>query len=224
MKRNGLGTLVVALGFTTLTGCMMSAGSTSTAKVSDKPATATNGNALPAANAAMDKKPADQAPADHAAMQAGGPLAAIATLKGGPGNPNLSGTITFTPDGDRIHVVADLKGVDKPGMHGFHVHDKGECNGDFTSAGGHFNPTGAQHACSPSDPLHAGDFGNVQVAEDGTAHIDTYTNHISLSGATSVIGKAVILHAGQDDCKTQPSGNSGARVACGVVRASSKDE
>jgi superoxide dismutase, Cu-Zn family len=222
MKRNGLGTLVVALCYTSLTACMMSSGSTSTAKVSDKPAT--DGKAMPAANAAMDHVPADKTPVDHAAMMQGGPLAAIATLKGGPGSPNLSGTITFTPDGDRIHVVADLKGVDKAGMHGFHVHEKGVCEGDFSSAGGHFNPTGAQHACSPTDPLHAGDFGNIEVAADGTAHLDTYTSHLSLSGATSVIGKAVILHAGQDDCKTQPSGNSGARAACGVIRASSKDE
>ena len=218
MKRIRLGFLAAAFALLPLAGC--SSTSTSTAKVNDKAAPAT----VPAANAAMDRTPADKAPADHAAMQSGGPLAAIATLKGGPGNPKLSGTITFTPEGDRIHIVADLKGVDKAGMHGFHVHEKGVCDGDFASAGGHFNPSGAQHACMPTDTLHAGDFGNIEVAADGTAHLDTYTNHLSLSGATSVIGKAVVLHAGQDDCKTQPSGNSGPRVACGVVRASSKDE
>lgn len=149
---------------------------------------------------------------------------ATATLQGAPTDTDFKGTITFTPEGSGVKVVAHLEGVDTDGMHGFHVHETGECtHGEgakhFTSAGGHFNPAGADHACPPTDPRHAGDLGNIEV-KGGTGHLEESSTLLSLSGPNSVVGKAIILHAKADDCKTQPTGDAGDRLACGVVTLS----
>jgi Cu-Zn family superoxide dismutase len=166
----------------------------------------------------------DQPAAAPKPMMSATPLSATATLQAGAESAGFSGTVTFTPvAGGGVHMVADLKGA-PPGKHGIHLHENGQCTHDdpagkhFSSAGGHFNPTGAPHACPPTDPRHAGDFGNVEVGADGTGHLDLNLAQTSLNGANSIAGKAVILHAGADDCTTQPSGNSGDRLACGVVQ------
>jgi Cu-Zn family superoxide dismutase len=170
---------------------------------------------------AAETTAAPEAPATPAAP-ATGPTA-HATLQGVPGDTDFTGTVTFTQEGDGVRVVADFAGVDKPGKHGFHVHETGECTHDpaggkhFSTSGGHFNPTGAEHACPPTEPRHAGDLGNVEIGADGQGHAEMTTNLLSLSGPNSVVGKAILLHGGEDDCKTQPSGNSGERIACGVV-------
>ena len=142
-------------------------------------------------------------------------LAALATLEG-----QAAGTVRFVEVDGGVRVIADLTGVTPPGLHGLHLHEHGECGGDHTVAGGHFNPTGAEHACPPTAPRHAGDLGNVEVAEDGSAHLELTTDLLSLTGADSIIGRAVILHGGEDDCTTQPTGDSGDRLACGVVALS----
>ncbi|HYO16765.1 MAG TPA: superoxide dismutase family protein [Thermoanaerobaculia bacterium] len=153
---------------------------------------------------------------------AGGPSSATATLQGAPGD-DISGTVTFHATDDGVHVVAEVQGVDGAGKHGFHVHENGQCDHQgethFSSAGGHFNPTGVEHACPPTDPRHAGDLGNIEVGANGSARMELAVTGLSLSGPNSVIGKAIILHANPDDCKTQPTGNAGDRLACGVVTA-----
>jgi Cu-Zn family superoxide dismutase len=163
------------------------------------------------------EEPAAKTPAPAGHMMHG----AIAKLESAEA-PKFSGTVTFTQDGDQVRVVADVKGVEKPGPHGFHLHENGKCEHDpagkhFSTAGGHFNPTGVAHACPDSAVHHAGDFGNIDIKADGTGHLELTTSMLSLSGANTPVGKAVILHTGADDCKTQPTGNSGGRLACGVV-------
>ena len=127
--------------------------------------------------------------------------------------------MVFTQEGDKVHVVADVAGVEPAGKHGFHLHQTGDCSApDFTSAGGHFNPANTPHGCPGDEIRHAGDFGNIEIQPDGTGTLDITTDLLTVDdGPNGVIGKAVILHEGTDDCTTQPTGNAGARLACGVV-------
>lgn len=128
------------------------------------------------------------------------------------------GKATFTQEGDEVTLVATVEMADVDGMHGFHVHAEGLCEApDFTSAGGHFNPAGTDHACPPEPVRHAGDFGNIEIVE-GSGSLVISTDLVTVTeGDMSVVGKAVILHAGTDDCTTQPTGDAGSRMACGVI-------
>jgi superoxide dismutase, Cu-Zn family len=148
-------------------------------------------------------------------------MAAMATLENAEGQ--TVGEVRFVREAGGVRVIADLEGVavEASGPHGFHVHENGTCDPpDFTSAGGHFNPTGAEHACPPTTPRHAGDLGNIELADDGSGHLELTTDLLALDGADSVIGKAVLLHGHVDDCASQPSGDAGPRLACGVVALS----
>ena len=126
------------------------------------------------------------------------------------------GTVVFTQLADgSVDVRAYLSGV-PAGDHGFHVHEKGDCGDNGNAAGGHFNPTAAQHGAANAG--HAGDFGNVTADAKGAASTRFTTRSITVApGANSAVGKAVILHANADDLKSQPTGNAGGRIACGVV-------
>ena len=130
---------------------------------------------------------------------------------------NVSGTVTFTKTENGIKVVADLMGLTK-GKHGIHIHEKGDCSAvDGSSAGGHFNPEGKSHG-SPSDSIrHVGDLGNIEADANGKAHLEYIDKIITLEGKHSIIGRSVIIHKNEDDLKTQPTGNAGGRVACGVI-------
>lgn len=155
--------------------------------------------------------------ASAAAAAKTGPLSAEAEIQGA--TAGLSGKVTFMQNGAEVHVIADVSGA-TPGEHGFHIHEKGVCTApDFKSAGGHFNPSASPHACMPAMPRHAGDFGNMTVGADGKGHLDATVDTITLSGANSIVGKAIVFHQGTDDCKSQPSGNAGDRAGCGVIKA-----
>ncbi|HEY4271776.1 MAG TPA: superoxide dismutase family protein [Candidatus Udaeobacter sp.] len=141
----------------------------------------------------------------------------IAVLHPTAGN-KVSGTVTFTPVADGVRVHAEITGL-TPGKHGFHVHEFGDCSAaDASSAGGHFNPTHKPHGGPEAAERHVGDMGNVEADASGKAKLDYVDHHMSLTNEqTSVIGRAVIVHAKADDLKSQPSGDAGARIACGVI-------
>jgi superoxide dismutase, Cu-Zn family len=157
----------------------------------------------------------------QAAAQAPRVERAIAVLHPTEGN-KASGTVQFTRQGDGVHVVIQLEGL-TPGEHGFHVHDLGDCSApNGTSAGGHFNPFASPHGAKDAAERHVGDLGNVTADGTGKVAVDFVDTRIALPGgaaneAASIIGRGVIVHAGRDDLKSQPTGDAGARVACGVI-------
>lgn len=137
-------------------------------------------------------------------------------------NNSVTGTVTFTQMEGHVHVVAHISGL-TPGVHGFHVHETGDCSApDATSAGGHYNPSAMQHSAPDSAMRHTGDLGNVVADSTGNAHLDYMDMHLALNGEHSIVGKAVIVHADPDDFTTQPTGNAGARIACGVIEAANE--
>ncbi len=129
------------------------------------------------------------------------------------------GMVHFSDVGEgNVEVQIDLTGV-PPGVHGFHIHEKGDCGNNANNAGGHFNPTGMVHGAPDAVSHHAGDFGNVTADANGEVHTRFTTHSISLKsgGSTNPVGRAVVLHERADDLVSQPSGNAGARIACGVI-------
>jgi Cu-Zn family superoxide dismutase len=131
----------------------------------------------------------------------------------------VSGTVTFTPVAGGLQVNAIIAGL-TPGEHGFHIHEAGDCSAaDASSAKGHFNPTGKAHGHHGGDTRHAGDMPNLIANAQGQASFSAKIMGLELSGNTGIIGRSVVIHADPDDYKSQPAGNSGKRVACGVVAA-----
>lgn len=141
---------------------------------------------------------------------------AVAVLHPTEGN-DVSGTVTFEKTEDGVRVQGELSGLSE-GQHGFHIHQYGDCTAsDGTSAGGHYNPTNNQHGSPMQDDRHMGDMGNITASEDGTATIDYVDPKIKLNGPDSILGRGLIVHGGQDDLESQPSGAAGPRVGCGVI-------
>jgi superoxide dismutase, Cu-Zn family len=146
------------------------------------------------------------------------PLIATAMLQPTQGSKAL-GEATFEQVGDKVRIVVNVQGL-KPGQeHGFHVHEAGDCSsGDGMSAKGHFNPAGQPHGPA-SGPHHAGDLPSLKADKGGRARLDVEVTGISVApGPTSIVGRGLIVHADPDDYKTQPTGNAGARIACGVIK------
>jgi Cu-Zn family superoxide dismutase len=129
-----------------------------------------------------------------------------------------NGQVIFTKMEDgRIKVNAEVYNL-TPGKHGFHVHEFGDCSSpDGKSAGGHFFTDHDNHGPLEDHKTHVGDLGNLEANADGIAKATFITDKLSFSGKNSIIGRGIIVHEGEDDTKTQPTGGAGARVACGVI-------
>lgn len=143
---------------------------------------------------------------------------AVAILKPTAGN-QAAGTVSFEQLKDTTQVKVDLTGL-TPGAHGFHIHEKGDCSSkDANSAGGHYNPTQKPHgaATANANERHIGDLGNLTANANGKATVTLKDPLLRLSGENSIVNRAVIVHAKADDLKSQPAGNAGGRVACGVI-------
>jgi Cu-Zn family superoxide dismutase len=126
----------------------------------------------------------------------------------------VKGTISLVQEGDALILVGEVTGL-TPGPHGFHIHEFGDLrSADGTAAGGHFNPEGHPHAGLEQEERHAGDLGNIQANDRGLAKVEVRAKGVTLM---SVLGRALVVHAGADDLKTQPSGNAGPRAAVGVI-------
>ncbi|MDB4906895.1 MAG: superoxide dismutase family protein [Gemmatimonadetes bacterium] len=143
---------------------------------------------------------------------------AVATLAPTAGN-SVTGTVQFVQSGNKVLVSGEVRGLKPDAQHGFHVHEKGDCSSpDGMSTGGHFNPTGAAHGNHDMGEHHAGDLPVLKADASGTAKFNYESTTISVgSGATDIVGRGLIVHRDPDDFKTQPTGNSGPRLACAVV-------
>lgn len=149
-------------------------------------------------------------------------IAEIAAL----GESGVSGQVEFIETDGAVEIRYNLAGLPGAGPFGFHVHENGDCGADSTgtpgsAAGGHFNPLASPHGAPDSSRTarHAGDLGNITPGDDGRAVGVAVDSLLSFDGPTSVLGKAVMVHAGRDNMTTDPSGDAGARIGCGVVRA-----
>jgi Cu-Zn family superoxide dismutase len=150
----------------------------------------------------------------------GGDAAATAEMLNAEGKKIGSASFTETTDGVRIHVqLSQLP----PGTHAMHIHNAGECHGpDFKSSGAHFNPFGKKHGAKNAEGRHAGDLPNFEVKADGTAEVDVTAKLVTLKeGKNSLFqsgGTCLMIHEKADDESTDPTGNAGERLACGVIK------
>ncbi len=166
-----------------------------------------------AACAATPKPETDSTPAASVAMSAHVALAPAS-------DSHADGMLTLVAQADGVRITGFIKGLESGGTHGFHVHEKGDCSApDASSAGPHFNPHGAAHGHAGQGEHHAGDIPNLVADEGGRIAVDTVVPGLTLGdgGIADIAGRAIVLHAAADDYSSQPAGNSGARIACGVI-------
>jgi len=145
---------------------------------------------------------------------------AVVEIKGTMPDSPIAGTAIFNETDAGVLVNVDVKNVPNPGKHGFHIHENGDCSDNGKAAGGHYNPMGVTHGHVPTDGLekaHAGDMGNITIAEDGTGKLEVLLTHVHLTEYhNNITGLAVILHEKEDDFG-QPTGNAGGRIGCGII-------
>ncbi|MCS6946882.1 MAG: superoxide dismutase family protein, partial [Steroidobacteraceae bacterium] len=142
----------------------------------------------------------------------------VATLESRSGSA-VQGVVRLQRRRDGIRLRATVTGLPPDSEHGFHIHEHGDCSAsDAASAGGHFNPTGAPHGRFGVGAHHAGDLPSLRSNARGIARIDVTLRDVAWDGPQGVVGRSVIVHANPDDFTTQPTGNSGARIACAVLR------
>lgn len=131
-----------------------------------------------------------------------------------------AGTATLTSTGDGVFISAQLRRLPE-GTHAFHIHTTGRCDPPFESAGGHFNPTDREHGFLNPNGEHLGDLPNITVRADGTAAVDAIARGVSLRGGPNALldddGASLMIHSGVDDYRSDPAGNAGPRIACGVI-------
>ncbi|MCX7556150.1 superoxide dismutase family protein [Xanthomonadaceae bacterium JHOS43] len=181
-------------------------------------ATACSPSADPPAPPAPPPPPAaPPAPPPPPVLRASSAMAELVATEGN----TATGTLTLAAESGGVHITGSLTGVAPGGMHGFHVHETGDCSApDASSAGPHFNPEGHAHGHPGHGEHHAGDMPNLAADDSGTLVVDVQVAGITLGdgGATDILGRAIVLHASADDYTTQPAGDSGPRIACGVIR------
>ena len=155
--------------------------------------------------------------ADDEALDGYGAVAS-AVLEAKSGS-QLSGWARFVERQGGVAAIVHVEGA-APGWHAVHVHEHGDCSSeDGKSAGGHFNPGATEHGSPHAPTHHAGDLGNMWVAEDGVGHHEIFMPELTVTGgAYSVVGRGLIVHAGADDLVSQPTGAAGGRIGCGVIR------
>jgi len=133
----------------------------------------------------------------------------------------VSGRLALVPEVGGVHITGVIGGLPRGQQAAFHVHEKGDCSAvDATSAGGHFNPAMQPHGRASAGAHHAGDMDNLMANADGVVNVDVHLRGVTLGGgaANDIAGRALVVHAGADDYRSQPAGNAGARVACAVIR------
>lgn len=141
----------------------------------------------------------------------------VATIDPTQGNTAHGEVRFYRVEGGGVRVIANLEGL-TPGQHGFHLHEKGDCSApDATSAGGHYNPAGSPHGAptAAAASRHMGDLGNIEAGPDGKANLERVDDVLAYD---NLKGLAVLVHANPDDLTSQPAGNAGARIGCGVIR------
>lgn len=164
------------------------------------------------------EEPVDETAMDSAApTETAAPMQAIAMLQTAEGE--AAGTATATAAGENVEISLEVEGL-PPGEHGVHIHTTGSCEAPtFESAGGHWNPTSQQHGLEDPAGQHAGDMPNLTVDDDGSGTLEYQLAGGTFDGLMDADGSAFVVHAMEDDQVTDPSGNSGDRIACGVFSA-----
>lgn len=154
----------------------------------------------------------------RAQAETANPTRAVAILSSVQ-NSQVTGVVRFTSQGMGVRIVADVHGLPPRSIHGFHVHEFGDLTdqNSFSTAGGHFNPNASAHGGPMAEAHHHGDLGNLVADVSGNAHLEVDSNSMRLMGSNSILGRSVVIHSDPDDLTTQPSGNSGRRIAMGVI-------